>query len=220
MRRHALNLATLLAIATVFAACGPTPSGYDSGAIDTSNDPAQEALENAPPIEISRGGYDFVLAPKASYVIRGRVLGRENYHDGWNALLAPCDVAMAWGELLKGDLYKQLDWSQSGRWYWWQYGQGFPQSNTWVARYSSNNHIIPATENLAKAAKALHAGDDAELTGKLVFIKVKKGDYNGWWNSSLSRSDTGNGSCEVIYLERLKTGGSTTMNEEQWRVEG
>jgi hypothetical protein len=75
-----------------------------------------------------------------------------------------------------------------------------------VARYSSNTHVIPATPNLARAAKSLHAGDVAELTGKLVFIKGKKGDYNCWWNSSLSRSDTGDGSCEVLYLERLKTG--------------
>ncbi len=206
MPKRILNLATLIAIAVVFAACGPTPSGYDPDAIDTSNDPVQETLEEATPIEISRGGYDFVLTPKASYILRGKVLSRENYHGGWNALLSPCDVAMAWGELLKGDLYRQLDWSQSGRWYWWQYGAGFTQTNAFVARYSSNTHVIPATPNLARAAKSLHAGDVAELTGKLVFIKGKKGDYNCWWNSSLSRSDTGDGSCEVLYLERLKTG--------------
>ena len=203
--RHILNLVTPLAIVLVFAGCRATPSGYDPDPIDTSQDPVQEALEDAPPMEVSRGGYDFVLTPKASYIIRGKVLGRENYHGGWNALLSPCDVAMAWGELLKGDLYKKLDWSQSGRWCFWQYGPGFTQSDSFVSRYSSNNHIIPATKNVERAAKSLHAGYDAELTGKLVFIKGKKGDFNCWWNSSLSRSDTGNGSCEVLYLERLKT---------------
>ncbi len=190
----------------LLAGCGAAPSGYDPDPIDTSGDPTQETLESAEPIQISRGGYDFVLVPKASYVLRGLVLSRENYYGGWQSLLSPCDVAMAWGELLKDGLYKQLDWSQSGRWYWWQYGPGFSRTNAFVARYSSNTHVIPATPNLAKAAKSLHSGDVAELTGKLVFITGKKGGFNCWWNSSLSRSDTGDGSCEVLYLERLKTG--------------
>ncbi len=204
-RTCCLMLAVFAALLS--SACGATPSGYDPDPIDTSGDPVQETLENAVPIPVSRGGYDFVLEPKASYVIRGKVLSRENYSYSWNALISPCDVAMAWGELLKDGLYNKLDWSQSNRWYWWQYGQGFTKSDRFVARYSSNTHVIPATRNLEKAAKSLHMGDDAELTGKLVYVKVSHEGESFWWNSSLSREDTGNGSCEVLYLERLKTDG-------------
>jgi hypothetical protein len=41
------------------------------------------------------------------------------------------------------------------------------------------------------------------LEGYLVNIT----GANGWhWNSSMSRDDTGGGSCEVLYLTRVKKG--------------
>ncbi len=192
------------AILATSLACGPVPSGYDPTPISPAEDPVQERIEHPRNLQFSKGGYDFVLTPLARYTLRGVVVGRENYYSGWNSLLAPCDVAVAWGELLQGDLYRRLDWSQSNRWYYWEHGDDFPRDERFVARYSSNTHLIPADENLTRAARSLGAGDLVELSGELVKVDGRKGDFTCWWTSSTSREDTGDGSCEVLYLRRLR----------------
>lgn len=189
-------------------ACSGTPSGEESTPLDTASDPLQTPAEEAAPFEVTAGGETFRLTPLATYAARGIVLDRSNYSSGWNGRLSPCDVALAWGALLENDLYKELDWSQSGRWYWWQYdGSASPkvQDEKFVARYSSNTHIIPATPNLARAAKSLSAGDTAELCGHLVRVDSTGGEGNRWV-SSTSRQDMGDGSCEVLYLTKLRIG--------------
>ena len=179
----------------------------DSSPIDVSADPVQEAVEHPSPVNLRRGGVDFTLTPKAHYVLRGIVLGESSYHYDAFYKLAPCDVAMCWGKLVKGKQYTQLKWSQSTRWYWWTYGEGFGHDNAWVSRWSSNTHIIPADRNLERAAKGLRERQPAELEGDLVFVDWSNGGQARWWRTSLSREDTGNGSCEILYLTRVRQGG-------------
>jgi hypothetical protein len=200
----------LLGFALLLAACSAKPSGFDDTAIDTSADPEQGPPDGLMPFRLDRGGYEFTLTPLATYTARGVVLGEEGYSSGWNSLLAPCDVALAWGSLLEGDLYREISWSQSGRWYWWEWEDGASEKvkdERFVARWSANTHIIPADDNLRRAAKGLRSGTPVELSGYLVKVDVKKGDFTCWWTSSTSRQDTGDGSCEVLYLMRLKADG-------------
>jgi len=194
----------------LLSGCSAEPTALDDTPIDTGADPEQGPPTGLAPFRLDRGGYEFTLTPLATYTARGVVVGRENYYSGWNALLAPCDVALAWGALLEDDLYRELSWSQSGRWYWWEWGGSASakvQDERFVARYSANTHIIPADDNLARAAKGLGAGDVVELSGYLVKVDGRKGDFTCWWTSSTRREDTGDGSCEVLYLTRLRVDG-------------
>lgn len=194
----------------LFLGCSATPTGVDDAPIDTASDPDQTPTEGLEAIALEHGGFSFTLKPLASYTARGVVLGCETYSSGWNALLSPCDVALAWGALLEGDRYRALDWSQSSRWYWWTWSGDAPlevQDEAFVARYSANTHILPASRNLARAAKGLGAGDVVELSGLLVRVDGRRGDETVWWVSSTSRQDKGDGSCEVLYLTRLKVDG-------------
>ncbi len=188
-------------------ACGPRPSAEDSMPIDVSIPPEQTPLDGAEPIRVDDGGWQFVITPLARYVLRGVVVSRENYRFDWNTGLSPCDVAMVWGELEAGDAWRRLDWSQSGRWYFWRWSGEAPFSNETVVRDSSNTHIVPADSNLARAARSLSEGDVAELAGELVAIEGRKGGQTVRWRSSLSRQDTGDGSCEILYLRRLRVAG-------------
>lgn len=113
---------------------------------------------------------------------------------------------MAWGKLLEEDLWKRVSWSQNSRWYLWTYKEGFPQGNDFIARWSSNTHLIPSTPVLRRAIPFLKKHAMAELKGSLVSVHGTKGDKWWDWNSSLSRTDGGDGSCEVLYLTRLKIG--------------
>jgi hypothetical protein len=73
-----------------------------------------------------------------------------------------------------------------------------------VISHSANNHIIPANENIHEAVKTIWKKDIVVLEGVLVNIK---GTYKGQpvtWNTSLSRKDTGNGSCELFYVSKVR----------------
>jgi hypothetical protein len=189
------------------AGCGPRPTSEDNSPIDVSQPPDQTAVDNADPIRLEAGGYEFVITPLAHYVLRGIVVSREGYRTGWNAELAPCDVAMVWGELAADGSWRKLAWSQSSRWYFWKWHGQQPFTNEEVVRTSSNTHVVPASSNVARAARSLAPGDIAELAGDLVRIDGRKGQEKVWWKSSLSRTDTGDSSCELLYLRRLRVNG-------------
>jgi hypothetical protein len=199
-------LTTFVALAGLLA-CGPRPAAEDSTPIDVSLAPEQTALDGADPIHMSAGGYELAITPQAHYVLRGIVVSRESYHFGWNAELAPCDVAVVWGDLAAGDAWRRLSWSQGGRWYFWRWSGERPFPDEFVVRNSSNTHVIPASSALERAARSLSAGDVVELTGELVAVEGRKGGERVWWRSSLSRTDTGDGSCELLYLRKLRVGG-------------
>jgi hypothetical protein len=199
-----LVVATLI-IVCVWS-CGPSPSGRDGSPINVQEPPS---VENQGPgiVRVTKDGYDIAITQKAAYTVRGIVVGRENYHSGWNALISPADVALCWGKLAENGTYKRLKWSQGNRWYFWHAGDDFGYNNDFVAQHSSNNHMIPATPNLAKAVKSLREGDTVEITGHLVDVAATKKSQNYWWKSSISTTDRGDGSCEVIYLTRIKVHG-------------
>ena len=62
-------------------------------------------------------------------------------------------------------------------------------------------HMIPSSNQIARALKRVRRGQVVQLSGYLVKIEAP----DGWqWRSSLSRKDTGNGSCEVIYVKDFR----------------
>lgn len=196
-----------LLLALFLLACGPKPTGYDSAPVDTASPPEQTLIAHPLAFTLQAGGHAFTVTPRASYVLKGVVLHRERYRFGWTADLAPCDVAVAWGDLLKDGLYKKLHWSQSNRWYWWAYGPEWTRGDAFVVAHSSNTHLIPATPNVRRAALSLRRGEAAEISGDLVDLDCDEDGWEAHWHTSLSRTDEGDGSCEVLFARRIKARG-------------
>jgi hypothetical protein len=196
----------LAALVVFLSACAPEAALIEPPPPDPSQEPIQTQDEAPAPFEVSRGSYRFRLHPLAAYILRGVVLGRERYSSGPAGALAPFDVAVAWGAMAQDGLYRKLEWSQSGRWYWWEYGSAFSRDNAFVARYTSNTHVIPGSEPLRRAVRSLKAGDVVELSGELVRAEGTGAIASFRWKSSLNRNDRDAGSCELLYLRRLKVG--------------
>ena len=81
---------------------------------------------------------------------------------------------------------------------------GPPFDRTYIARHSSNNHIIPATENVLKAVRSVGKRQKIVLEGLLVNLQ---GSYKGqrvWWSTSLTRDDSGDHSCELFYVTKVR----------------
>ncbi len=63
-------------------------------------------------------------------------------------------------------------------------------------------HLIPANESVKSTIKKIRQGDLVEISGSLVNVISNNGDWR--WSSSLTRNDTGNGACELIWVKSLR----------------
>ena len=143
---------------------------------------------------------DYILTRRARFDITARVLSREPYRLGREADLSPLDLALGWGVMSDTALLDLLKISQSGRWYHWRYRNALPVPEQQVIASSSNMHMIPARRSVERALKRLRVGDVVTLQGYLV-----DADHpSGWrWRTSMSRTDSGNGACEIVYVESV-----------------
>ena len=94
----------------------------------------------------------------------------------------------------------QLDISQSGRWYRWKYEGSPPVPEQQIIGSSSNMHMIPASKSVERSLKNLRKGEIIRVNGYLVDVDHPSGWY---WRTSMSRTDTGDGACEIVYVESL-----------------
>jgi len=184
----------------------PTPSSKPPATINIKTGPYQEGLSATETYKKEISGYTYIMTPLASYELHGRVAHKKKYRWDWKALIAPFDLAIIWGGLTDEACRKGISYSQSSRWYYFKYKAGFPYGESYILNCSSNSHIVPANDNLYRALYRVREGDEVILKGELIKIDVTKGNAVYWWHSSLSRTDLGNGSCEVLYLKQLQIG--------------
>jgi hypothetical protein len=154
-------------------------------------------------VETTKASFEykgFTITPLAAFQIEARLLSKRKYFLGNEAKLAPVDYALGWGPMSNFNILKELDISQSNRWYFYQYKTPPILPNDIIA-HSGNMHLIPATQTVARKIKSVRRGEIILLKGYLVNVSSQKGWH---WLSSLSRTDTGSGSCEVVWVEELK----------------
>ncbi len=147
------------------------------------------------------GFNDHVLTRRAKISLRARVLSTERYWLDRGSRLSPVDLALGWGAMSDQAVLERISVTQGGRWYFTRYELPAPVSDQDIILNSSNMHMIPSRPYVEKKLKKLRRGDLVELHGYLVDVD----HASGWhWRTSLSRSDTGNGSCEIFYVEEIR----------------
>ncbi|MEE8403378.1 MAG: hypothetical protein V3R93_06460 [Candidatus Hydrothermarchaeaceae archaeon] len=159
-------------------------------------------------ITVERQDWTFILRPVERYEISGKVIGKKSYSRGDPGhLVSPTDVALAWGDLISPEYEGDIKYNMGERQYFFTY---YPRKGTkkltagYITTHSSDNHLIPANEEIQKAVSGLKIGDMVTLYGRLVNIEGgnQKGEtFNV--KTSRSRSDSGPGSCEIIFLESI-----------------
>jgi hypothetical protein len=159
--------------------------------------PEQQTVKNRK--SWSKNGY--AITPLAQFNLRARVLHRKLYSDGRQADLSPIDLALGWGRMSDQQVVDQFTVTQHSRWYFWR-SQSLPIPQVEVVASSSNMHMIPSTDDVEYALKLIREGDVIKISGYLVAVNAA----DGWkWRSSLTRKDTGNGSCEIVWVEKVDT---------------
>lgn len=143
---------------------------------------------------------DYELTRRARFEIRARVLSRERYRLRRESDLSPLDLALGWGVMSDQAVLDRIDITQGNRWYFTKYDFPAPISDEQIIANSSNMHMIPARKSIERRLKELRPGNVVHLEGFLVDVD----HVSGWrWRTSMSRTDTGNGACEIVYVESL-----------------
>jgi hypothetical protein len=170
------------------------PITYPAGIL-IGSEPTQIALTGGEQM-IEHG--EFHLKPLARFSINGRILHRKTYGYDRQAKLVPVDLALGWGPMSDQAVLDKIKISQSMRFYWYEYRLPPPIAQEQIISHSTNLHVIPATSAVASFCNSLRQGELVHLQGKLV---EATGPEIGIWRSSLSRTDTSNGACELMLVD-------------------
>jgi hypothetical protein len=171
--------------------------GYPPGVLVPA-EPVQGPVADSTPWE--KAGYR--ITPLATYRIRARVLATTSYWFDRGSDLAPMDVAVGWGAMSDQSVLDQLWFSQSNRFLEWHTRKrAWPVPFDELNSHSANMHIVPANRSAVIAVKSLRPGNIVHMTGYLIQADASDG---GHWKSSLSRTDSGPGACELMWVERVE----------------
>jgi len=140
----------------------------------------------------------YVITPLAAFSIRAKVLHTRQYRWDRGAELSPIDLALGWGLMSDPRLLEKITIEQSNRWYFWRYDEPLPINNEYIIAHSANMHMIPANDEVRALLLSARPNEIVSLNGYLVKVVANDG-YT--WASSLSRTDTGAGSCELVWVE-------------------
>jgi hypothetical protein len=173
------------------------PITYPAGILISSEPEQTNLAESVAPIEHGK----FHLKPLAHFALDARVLHRKIYRWDRQSALAPVDLAVGWGPMSDQAVIDRLNITQSMRFFWYEYHQPPPIPKEEIVCHGTNLHIIPATAAIAAQCKSLRIGSLIHLGGELV---EATGPDIGTWRSSLSRTDSGNGACELVLVEELE----------------
>jgi hypothetical protein len=176
-------LALLLALTWYWH--GSRPITHAPGVL-VADVPLQQPLDESP-------------APLAKFALTARVLGRADYRWDELARLVPIDLALGWGRMSDSNVLDKVDISQSGRFYAWRVAR-FPIPEREIIESSANMHLIAADEQVARAIKRTRVGDVVSFDGYLVEADWPNGAKTV---SSMTRSDSGAGACEVVWVENF-----------------
>ena len=80
------------------------------------------------------------------------------------------------------------------------YANEFPIPRREIETNSANMHLIPANKEIESKVKRVRRGDVVEFSGSLIRVDAN----DGWrWVSSLTRNDTGDHACELVFVENF-----------------
>jgi hypothetical protein len=139
----------------------------------------------------------------AAFGAYARVLSTNHYLFDGAADLSPVDLALGWGPMSDSRVLAHLHISQGGRFYHWRSlsRDPLPITRADISSHSANMHMIPASDDVKKTLLDIRKGELVRLAGYLVRVDKP----NGWrWQTSLSRTDTGAGACEIVWVDWIK----------------
>lgn len=180
-------------------------------------DEPRQTRTRARPFEASFNGVKYLVEPEYEYDLYGMVVSFRHHDDNSrmhflaNDHLNMLDVCVVWGDTAKG---RRLDKIK----FW----NGIFTCNVrtrdgvaWAAfdmNELSNNHLLSDDEFVRDQVKALRVGDQIRVRGHLAGYSSPGVGKRG---TSTTRTDTGDGACETIFIDKFEILRAATS---YWRI--
>ncbi len=146
----------------------------------------------------------YSIKPKYKYDLYGLIVSARDLDKTWynidyeNDPFNIKDLCVIWGGNLASSDFRRVKY-KSGLWTCYI---KYPGGVTFVKDALSNNHLLPSTSEISKKLSKAGIGDQIHFRGYLIDYLVE--GRSGERKSSTRRDDTGNGACEVVYVEDFK----------------
>jgi len=173
---------------------------------DLQQDPVQAPVREGA-FEFDYAGHTYVVEPLANYELWGLVVTHNDtrgigdiYHDGKSVDIR--DLCVVWGDNADIEFLRNFSfWSNS----WTCHiktssRRAFSEFNQLQL---SNNHLLSPHSSVRRKILASSVGDQVHIKGQLVNYH-RKGSADMRRKTSLTRSDTGNGACEVVFVDSFE----------------
>lgn len=205
MRRilPALGLASVLYLGWQAVRDWPV-GGAAAPMLTLGEEPVQEELEQPEPRTVHRGDRTFFVILTHQYTITAKVVSQHAYDLVWTNDFFDVDLGLIWGDQVDR-LEEQYTFYQDARWLFWRSSDHVSDAErAYITAHFGNVHTIPAEGNdeVGRALRSVRAGDLVSLSGYLV--EVQDAGTNVVARSSRSRTDTGAGACEVMWVDRIQ----------------
>ncbi len=154
--------------------------------------------------DVSYNTIDYEVRPEYEYELFGLVVSYR-HHDGDSRMhrragdhLNMLDVCVIWGDNVNNQRLDKIDfWNgiftcnvktrDTAAW------QAFDMTQL------SNNHLISDRDDIREAVSGIRVGDQIRVRGLLARYESPGGERG----TSVTRTDTGDGACETIYVEEF-----------------
>lgn len=176
-----------------------------------------EVLADAPsqaetterPFRIAVQGVDYTVVPRYRYELTGLVVSMHdtstwwNYvHREWKDYVNVVDLCVVWGDNARRGAYQGIKFGNDQ----WTCHFSTNSSEVWEVfdqTAASNNHMVTDDAGTARAMRKVRVGDQIRFRGYLADYTTHRPDgaVQGVRKTSTVRDDTGNGACEVVYVQ-------------------
>ncbi len=174
---------------------------------ELTQEPTQELISSrspyAEPYNFRYMDIQYQVKPIANYELWGLVVSHndidgisDTYHD--ETSVDTKDLCVIWGENILNNNFHAVSFSSGA---WTCYFE-YPHGTAFNANQLSNNHIITDNDAIRETLAQIQIGDQIHIEGELVSYQDERHpEY--WRASSTTRTDGGNGACEVIFANTL-----------------
>ncbi|NEX22429.1 hypothetical protein G3480_19315 [Thiorhodococcus mannitoliphagus] len=193
----------------------PPPSLYDLTELQA---PRQEPTD-AEPFQIEANDVIYTIEPLFDYELDGVVVSLHDsdafwdiYHfKDWKDFINIRDLCVVWGDNVAMGVFRDMQYKNT-TWTCWISTNDPVAYKGFAWDQLSNNHMLSHDEYIQKAIKSAEIGDQIRFRGKLARYSHAGGFQRG---TSTTRTDSGNGACETIYIEDFQI---TRKSNTGWRL--
>jgi len=180
-----------------------------------ADEPVQTATSERP-FRVSFNGVEYLVEPEFEYDITGMIVsyrhheGNSRMHRLANDHLNMLDVCVVWGDNTVSYLHEIDFWN--GIFTCNAFTRDQRAWDSFDMNQLSNNHLISDDDYIRDRVRDIHVGDQIRVRGYLASYSSAQGGKRG---TSTTRTDTGDGACETVFVERFEIVQAATS---YWRI--